>query len=129
ACGLSFGAEPGLERGPGCEPFDAVPMKAAGAGPLVTGQPDRPDVPKLAMGEAACRLAVHDQADADTRPDSDVGKFVEAAPAAPPHLRQRRAVHVSIDRDGHSGGTLEPLEHVRARPARLGRARDPAVSC
>ena len=63
--------------------------------------------------------AVDDQADADAGADGDVSEIVDALPAAPAHLGQRRAVDVGVERGGHAG-RLAAAGRARRRRAQPG---------
>src|SRR5437763_691401 len=76
------------------------------------------------MGEAARRLAVYDEADADASADRDVGEVIKALPRTPPHFGHRRAVHIGVEDCGDARGATQRPEDVSSAPARLGRARD-----
>ena len=87
-----------LERRPRGQALDAIAVKRAGAGKTVAGKPRDADMSKLAMAEAARRLAVDDQPDADAGADGDIGEVVEPPARAPAHLGQSRAVDVGVER-------------------------------
>src|SRR4051812_8955099 len=78
---------------------------------------------ELAMAEAAGRLAIDDEPDADPRADGDVSEIVEALARTPAHLGERGAVDVCVECRGHARRALQPPGDVRALPPRLGSAR------
>src|SRR5436190_693741 len=102
-------------------------MKGTRAGEVVAGQARDANVAELAMGEAARRLAVDDQPHADPGPDRDVGEILHALPGTPAHLGKRGAVDVGVQCGRNTGCGLQAAEYVRPAPARLRRARDPAI--
>ena len=96
--GNIFVTEAGLDRAARSEPFDAIAVERTGPRPIVAGKPRHADVSKLAMGEAAGRPTVDDQADADPGADGDISEIVKAPAGAPQHLGKGGAVDVGVKR-------------------------------
>src|SRR5439155_21253243 len=120
-------ADARLERRARSEALDAIAVEWAGTGEVIARKPRDADMAELAMGEAARRLAVDDEADANSGADSDVGEILHPLPRAPAHLGEGGAVDVGVERGRNVRGALQAAKHVGAAPAGLRSAGDLAV--
>ena len=126
--GAGGGAPPGLHRGAGGQPFEAVAVVRArpveGVGGAVVGDAD---VSHLRVARAVERAAFYDRAASDAGAYGDVDQAADCAAIPPAVFSQGGGVYVGVERDREPELLNDGAYEIDVPPAGLGCRRDVAV--
>ena len=119
---------PGLHRGPGCEPFEAVAVvwtrTIEGIGPAVVRDAD---VAHLGVARAVERAALDDRAASDAGADRDIHEASERAAVPPAVFPEGGRVDVGVERNRELQSLGDGAYDVAVPPPLLGRGGDGAI--
>jgi hypothetical protein len=110
------------------QPFDAVAVKTADAGPEVPRLACYAHVAKFGVVATEYGLTPNHEANTDSCADGDIGEVRKVARVAPTVFGEGGAVDVGVEADRHAMTTAETPHDVDAAPPRLHGRSDVAIA-